>query len=94
MDGARKAAFGSIVELVDGYPTFVMVTESWGGQDPKLWHGMKRLADFASLDRTKKGYEVAQRLLAAFRINPPPPHLMHLTLELEEFSRVWEKTNR
>jgi hypothetical protein len=94
LNSAREAADGSIKNLVHSYRMYIMIVESDGGQDPKLWEGMRRLSEFVKYDRGRTGFKIAKRLLTAFRYNPPPRNLAYIEMELEQFVSVWNKTNR
>jgi hypothetical protein len=94
LNSAREAADGSIEDLVHSYRMYIMIVESDGGQDPKLWEGMRRLSEFVKFNRGKTGFKIAKRLLTAFRYNPPPRNLAYIEMELEQFVSVWKKTNR
>jgi hypothetical protein len=94
VDSARAVAYGPIGDLVHSRDTFIMVFESHGENDRKLWHGIERLADYAMRDRSKVGFDIADRLLMAFKINSPPLRLRHLRFELEEFAAAFKKLHR
>jgi hypothetical protein len=94
IENSRQAADGRLQDLVLGYPTFLMVVGAYGEDDPKLWQGMQRLAKFAELDKSEKGYALAKRMISTFEINPPPPHLAYLTFDLQAVVRRWEVTRR
>ena len=87
---ARSMVDLPIEELVKGNRTFIFLVERYGGQDPELWRGMERLARWAELDGKAKGVGVAQRLIVAFRHNPPPPSMNRHRIELRDLIWKWE----
>ncbi|MCA8955092.1 MAG: hypothetical protein KDC87_03405 [Planctomycetes bacterium] len=93
--GAKSIADGPIEELADAHASFLMVVENHGtGRDVELWRGVARLATYALLDESTRGYRIARRVLVVLRGNSPPPGLLSLEPQLERFVRAFERRKR
>ena len=94
IEGARQLAGAPIEDLLRAYPTFVWIVERHGAADESLWGGIERLGTYALVDKSEKGFRIAKRLVAAFKIGRPPVSAKSRLPLLQELVWDWESKRR